>query len=274
MAEEFVKKPKLEEDDKAELGQRLGMIMARYPTPRKLREADVNITITVFVGKTKSSTTGTLVDVTGKIENIDFTMSRVVVDGKKYKLSEIVHMELPVGFESDTDGGDYGESGSFDEYSTRQLSPCEIAERQRQIEQYREQQRRDYERQMREAQERTQRRWEMAERDRNRRAGDNQDYSYQHGLSSDYVDEPFRDYPDEPFSDFTDYPGDMYRDYIPDDSAYIDAPAPSEKVRDENDDNEERSSSKKSKKDNWRLAYLPPKKKSEPSKGSKKRKTA
>ena len=98
MADETVKKPKLEDEDKEEIGQRLGMIIARYPTSRKLREADVNITITVFVGKTKSSTTGTLVDVTGKVENIDFTMSRVVVDGKKYKLSEIIDDGNVAGF--------------------------------------------------------------------------------------------------------------------------------------------------------------------------------
>ena len=57
------KKPKLEEEDKNEIGQRLGMIVARYPTSRKLREADVSITITTFVGNSKNSSTGTLVEV-------------------------------------------------------------------------------------------------------------------------------------------------------------------------------------------------------------------
>ena len=280
MAEEYIKKPKLEEDDKAEIGQRLGMIAARYPTSRKLREACVEITITVFVAKTKTSTTGTLVNVTGKVESIDFTMNRVVVDGKKYKLGEIVSVELPDEFGADAGDGYGDDSGSYDEHSSHQLSPREIAERQRQMEKYQEQQRRDYERQMRLEQERNQRRWNLMESEKNRHTGDGQDYSYQHGSNSDYADEPFRDYPDEqfrdypdePYSDYTDYPGGDYGDYIPDDSAYLDALAHSENDRNEYADAEARSSSKKEKKDNWRLAYLPQRKKKEKPATSKRNK--
>ena len=292
MAEEYIKKPKLEDDDKAEIGQRLGMIAARYPTSRKLREAGVEITITVFVAKTKNSTTGTLADVTGNVEGIDFTMNRVVVDGKKYKLGEIVKVELPDGFGADADdesnydsdyGSDYNSDyADHDTHSSRQLSPREIAERQRQMEKYQEQQRRDFERQMRLEQERNQRRWNLIESERNRRAW-GEDHGSQHGSSrdySDYADEPFRDYPDEqfrdypdePYSDYTDYPSRDYGDYIPDDSAYLDALAHSENDRNEYADAEARSSSKKEKKDNWRLAYLPQRKKKEKPATSKRNK--
>lgn len=245
------KKPKLEEEDKNEIGQRLGMIVARYPTSRKLREADVSITITTFVGNSKSSSTGTLVDVSGKVESIDFTMSRVVIDGHKYKLSEIFHVELGDGFENALDDVSYDDFG--DDYGGRHLTEREKAE----LEKMRDQQRKDYERQMQREQERQRLKWEAMDRERNRDS---------YSCADSYPDDVFSQemYGRDRLSHEPDY--SMMGDYIPDDSVYCDVPFSEEKIRELYDgiSSAERTSTKATKKDNWRLSYLPPKKKKEP----------
>lgn len=96
-----VRKPVLEEDDKIEIGQRLGSVLQKYPTARLLQAAKIEITLTIFERFSRSGTKGNIVELSGCVEKIDFPQNRVVVDGRKLKLGDILHVSVPSCFESE-----------------------------------------------------------------------------------------------------------------------------------------------------------------------------
>ena len=89
---ETVKKPVLEEDDKIAIGQKLGLICQKYPSTRALLDAQIKISLTIFEKASKTSTKGYLVDLEGIIERIDFAQNRIVLEGRRIKLGEIIHI--------------------------------------------------------------------------------------------------------------------------------------------------------------------------------------
>ena len=266
--DEIVSKPNLEDEDKQEIGQRLGVIKSKYPNARALADANVKITITVFEPTNKSGSKGILKEITGKIERVDFEMNRFVIDGQRFKLKDIVHVELPASLQQDEYSFDDGSSDGTTQKV--QMSERERRELEEQIQAMKEKQIKEYKHQQQQEEERKKAKWEMRERERYRRGGDTydgdidyNDYGSQevkYGSERQqepnyYTDDPAPDYGD----DMTDYA--TMGDYIPDENSYIDGPVKGEKTRDVNEEEE----NKKKKKDNWRLAYLPPKKKKDKS---------
>ena len=98
---ETVKKPVLEEDDKIAIGQKLGLICQKYPSTRALLDAQIKISLTIFEKASKTSTKGYLVDLEGIIERIDFAQNRIVLEGRRIKLGEIIHIAIPSELEQD-----------------------------------------------------------------------------------------------------------------------------------------------------------------------------
>ncbi|MBQ9664628.1 MAG: hypothetical protein IJV40_15895 [Oscillospiraceae bacterium] len=92
-----VDKPVKDDDAKNAIGEKLGPFAARYKNTRTLREAKIEITVTIFEPKTPSSKKGYFVTLTGILEAIDFTAMApmIKIEGRKVKLSEIVNIEAP-----------------------------------------------------------------------------------------------------------------------------------------------------------------------------------
>lgn len=112
---EAIKKPAIDEDDKIAIGQKLGAILRKYPSSRQLRDAQVPITLTVFEKLSKGSSKGNLIEVAGVVEGIDFTQNRVVLEGRRVKLGEIIRVSVPSQFE---DEDEYGGDDFADEYDS------------------------------------------------------------------------------------------------------------------------------------------------------------
>lgn len=92
-----VDKPVKDDDAKNAIGEKIGPYYAKYPNARKLRAAEIPVTVTIFEPKTPSSKKGYLVTITGLLDTIDFTAMApmIKVEGRKIKLSEIVDIEVP-----------------------------------------------------------------------------------------------------------------------------------------------------------------------------------
>ena len=101
MTNEAVKKPAIDEEDKIALGQKLGAILRKYPNSRQLREAQIPITLTVFEKLAKGSAKGNILELEGIVESIDFAQNRVILEGRRIKLGEIIRVSVPSSFEED-----------------------------------------------------------------------------------------------------------------------------------------------------------------------------
>ncbi len=113
---EPVKKPSLEDEEKIAIGQKLAAILRKYPNSRLLRAAQVPVTLSVYVKPTKNASKGNIIEMEGTIEGIDFTQNRVVLEGRRVKLGDIVKVVVPSEFEEE----EYGEDDytDFDEEDT------------------------------------------------------------------------------------------------------------------------------------------------------------
>lgn len=120
MNREPVSKPTQDEEEKTAIGQKLGAITRRYPNSRRLREAQITITVKIFEKLSKGSSRGNIVDLEGMVESIDFTQNRVVMEGRRIRLSEIMEVTVPDCFEeADEYGGD-----SFPDESPDAIPEC------------------------------------------------------------------------------------------------------------------------------------------------------
>lgn len=110
-----VDKPVKDDDAKNAIGEKLGPIAAKYKNARALREAKIEVTVTVFEPKSPSSKKGYFVTITGILDAIDFTAMApmIKIEGRKVKLSEIAEIEVPEIEE---------------EYAPHELTPREKAE--------------------------------------------------------------------------------------------------------------------------------------------------
>lgn len=102
-------KPSMDDDAKNEIGETIGILLSQYKNNRLLREAEIPVTITIFEPKSASSKKGFLVVLSGLIESIDMNgmSQKIMLEGRKIKLSEIVSMELPSDlFEESYDDGE------------------------------------------------------------------------------------------------------------------------------------------------------------------------
>lgn len=117
---EPVKKPAIDEEDKIAIGQKLGAVLRKYSNSRQLREAQIPVTLTVFEKLSKGSSKGNILELAGIVEGIDFTQNRVVLEGRRVKLGEIVKVSVPSRFEEEDDYN----SDSFEyEYAASDMQP-------------------------------------------------------------------------------------------------------------------------------------------------------
>ncbi len=115
ITEEPVSKPAPDEEEKIAIGQKLGAIDRRYPNSRRLREAQITITLKIFEKLSKGSSRGNIVELEGILESIDFTQNRVVLEGRRIKLGEITEVTVPAGFDEEENfGGDSFPDDSFE----------------------------------------------------------------------------------------------------------------------------------------------------------------
>ena len=201
--EENVKKPSLDDEQKANLGEKLSLISKRYPRRRDLEEANVEITLTVFIPTNKSKSKGYLEAVTGTVTCIDFQSNRFIVDERRFKIAEIIKVEIPSSFEAEEWFSDSGANDYMDSYADdTHLTSSQRREQERVLQELQEWQQAEYERQMRRDHEQQLRR-EQRTRNTGRRYG----YAYESAYGSAYEDDidencdpPFVDYYDDPYS--------------------------------------------------------------------------
>ncbi len=120
MQEKTVTYKAMDDDGKAELGEALGPLLMAYPTTKALKRARVVITLEVEEKISKGSSKAWKKEIRGRVDSIDMTGGKIVIDCHRVKVSEVRRAIIPetIGDEEYRDGGDqeYRDGGDSDSY--------------------------------------------------------------------------------------------------------------------------------------------------------------